>query len=95
MRLEDAVRALRDETNESSDRADETRSRVVAKLEQSRGRRSKRLFVILPIAAVLAAATASAGVAGKLPSAWHSALKVLHLSSPAPSARGGWRPSGG
>jgi hypothetical protein len=80
MRLDDAVRALRDETNGPSERGDETRSRVIANVQRARGRRSKRMFVILPIAAVLAAATASAGVAGKLPGAWHAALRVLRLA---------------
>lgn len=86
MRLDDAVRALREETSSPSETSDETRARVLAKLEQSRGRRSKRLFVILPMAAVLAGATASAGVAGKIPGAWHSALRAFRLSSPPPNA---------
>jgi hypothetical protein len=85
MRLDDAVHALRDETCAASEGADETRSRVLADLRRSRSRRSKRALVILPIAAVLAGATASAGVSGRLPMAWHAALRVLHLA-PAPTA---------
>jgi hypothetical protein len=83
MKLDDAVRALRDETSEAFEGADETRARVVAQVARARKRRAKRYFVVLPIAAVLAAGAASASVAGKLPLAWHAALRVLHGDVPA------------
>jgi hypothetical protein len=64
MKLEDAVRALRDEGGVPADDAEETRARVVAKLERGGRRRTRRPFVILSVAAALAAATASGAVRG-------------------------------
>ena len=81
MSLDDAIRALREQSQGPAPEARATRARVVAALERKRGRRSRRAFVVLPIAAVLAAATASAAGTGRLPAAWHSALEVLRLST--------------
>jgi hypothetical protein len=81
MKLEDFSRALREEADTPGDRSDDTRARVLARLERVRRRRAKRVFVVLPIAAVLAGATASAAALGRLPSAWHSVAQVLHWPS--------------
>ena len=92
MRFEDAVRALREEGDapresaEENRNAEETRARVVATLERAKRHRSKRMFLVLPIAAVLAAASASAAVSDRLPSAWHSLAVALRLSPRLPGA---------
>ncbi|HEX9296713.1 MAG TPA: hypothetical protein VF881_12795 [Polyangiaceae bacterium] len=82
MKLEDAIQALRDEGNEPPDRADETRARIMAGLQKAKRRRSKMLLMVLPIAAVLGGATASAAVASKLPAAWRSISVALRFSAP-------------
>jgi hypothetical protein len=77
MKLEDFSRALREEADAPDERAGETRARVIAKLDRVKRRRAKHVVVVLPIAAVLAGATASAAIAGKWPAAWHSFARVL------------------
>jgi len=85
MKLEDFSRALREEA-EGPAPATETRARVIAQLERVKRRRAKRVIVLLPIAAVLAGATASAAVTGKIPAALHAFARVLGRGPSEPKA---------
>src|SRR5258708_29801761 len=77
MTLEDCARAVREEADAPAEGDGETRARVIAKLDRVKRRRAKHVVVVLPIAAVLAGATASAAIAGKWPAAWQSFARVL------------------
>jgi hypothetical protein len=77
MSLMDAIRALREEGNRPSERAQETRARILGTLRKTKKRRARVMLVVLPIAAVLVGASASAGVGGKLPAVWRSITAML------------------
>lgn len=76
--LRRAGRALRDAHDGASERAAETRARVVAGAQRNRPRRARWMFAALPLAAALAATGVWAAATGRL-SVWTSP------SGPAPA----------
>jgi hypothetical protein len=87
MKLLDAIRALREEGDLPSERADETRARIVATLQKGKRRRARVALLVLPIAAVLAAASASAAVRGRLPAVWQSITAIFRTGGDAAEKR--------
>jgi TolA-binding protein len=82
--LKAATRALRDETADGDESANDgrfTRARVMASLHQGRVKRRTRLAFILPIAAVLAAGTAWGAATGKLPAVFHAIGELVSFKA--------------
>jgi hypothetical protein len=88
--LRRASEALRASADGTSDRAQETRARLLAGAQLGRRRRRRWLVGLLPLAAALAAASAWAAATGRLSAAWHEAQ---NLAQPMTSARADIGPS--
>jgi type IV secretory pathway VirB10-like protein len=68
--LREASRALRHTTAEDNQGDRFTRARIMTSLHQRRQRRSTRIALLVPLAAILVGSTAWAGATGKLPEVW-------------------------
>jgi hypothetical protein len=77
--LRDAARVLREETDASKARPDETRARIMRTLTARRNRRLTAIRVLVPIAAVLIGSVAWASATHRLPNVWYEMASKLGL----------------
>lgn len=78
--LEQAARALHDEGEVSGDEPALTRARILSSLRERERRRTRKVVVFLPLAAVLIATTALAAPEGSLSRAWDRAKTLIGIA---------------
>jgi hypothetical protein len=83
--LAEAVRALRDETQDARDSSALTRARLMSSLHTKARRRSSRMAVLLPIAAVLVGSSAFAASGGEL--SWEAVKSAFGADTEKPPAQ--------
>jgi len=90
--LSDAVKALREETPESSGTSELTRARIMASVRDRRRRRAGWVTVLVPVAAVLVVGTALATATGRLPEALQCLMTGSEgVEQPEPTPNNGLR----
>ncbi|EYF00728.1 hypothetical protein [Chondromyces apiculatus] len=80
--LQEAVRALREQTGETPATPDATRARILASLRNQRARRLTLIKTVLPLAAVVVGSLAWAGPS-RLPALWNAMTSLLDDVAPA------------
>ena len=83
--LREASRALHEVTAEDNQGSRFTRARIMTSLHQGRQRRSTRIALLVPLAAILVGSTAWAGMTGKLPEVWVFVADAIGVSVTEPS----------
>ena len=83
--LREATQALRDESQEVEAPAELSRARIMQSLHQRRRRRSTRLALFVPLAAICIGSTAWAAATQRLPKLWQAMVELTSGSSEAPA----------
>jgi outer membrane biosynthesis protein TonB len=88
--LREAAHALREASDDSPARPDETRARILRSLQAQRARRLTAIRFLVPLAAVFIGSVAWASATHRMPDAWYEVAQQLGLARedapPAPPA---------